>query len=109
MYKHDLHPSRRNRPRSLVRSVNQDFLQESRIPLAESVLKELKAVNHINLPKEEDRLGAFKKYLHYVKSTDGLPDRLRHAVLTELCRIVNTLLSNFFPCRMAGHGGAIQC
>jgi hypothetical protein len=98
MYKHNLHPSRRNRPRSLVRvrSVNQDFLQESRIPLAESVLKELKAVNHTNLPKEEDRLGAFKKYLHYVKSTNGLPDRLRHAVLKELCRIVDTLPSDSF-------------
>jgi hypothetical protein len=31
-----------------VRSVNQDFFQESRIPLAKSVIKGLKAVNYRN-------------------------------------------------------------
>jgi hypothetical protein len=79
-----------------VRSVNQDFFQESRIPLAESVMKELKAVDHKNFPDEGARLGAFKKYLNYVKSTNGLPDKLREAILKELCRIVNTLPNQFF-------------
>jgi hypothetical protein len=31
-----------------------------------------------------------------VTSTNGLPDRLRYAVLKELCRIVNTLPNTFF-------------
>lgn len=79
-----------------VRSVNQDFFQESRIPMAKAVIKELKAVIWNNFPDEEARLGAFKKYLNYLKSANGLPGQLREAILKELCRIVNTLPSTFF-------------
>jgi hypothetical protein len=80
-----------------VRSVNQDFFQESRIPLAESVIKELKEVDYQSLPEGENRLQVFNKYLCYVKSTNGLlPDRLRLAVLKELCRIVSSLRNQFF-------------
>jgi hypothetical protein len=79
-----------------VRSVNQDFFQESRLPLAEAVIKELKEVNSKNFPDEAARLRAFKKYLGYVKSTNRLPDKLREAILKELCRIVNTLPNRFF-------------
>jgi hypothetical protein len=79
-----------------VRSVNQDFFQESRIPLAKAVITELKAVIWENFPNEEARLHAFKQYLGYVKSTDGLPDKFRCAVLKELCRIVNTLPNQYF-------------
>jgi hypothetical protein len=80
-----------------VRSVNQDFFQESRIPLAKSVIKELKAVDCQSLPEGENRLQVFNKYLCYVKSTNGLlPDRLRYAVLKELCRIVRSLRNQFF-------------
>jgi len=79
-----------------VRSVNQDFFQESCLPLAEAVIKELKEVNSKNFPDEAARLRAFKKYLGYVKSTNGLPDKLREAILRELCHIVNTLPNKFF-------------
>lgn len=79
-----------------LRSVNQDFFQESRIPLAKAVIKELKEVNFKNFPDGAARLRVFKKYLGYVKSTNGLPDKLREAILKELCRIVNTLPNTFF-------------
>ena len=74
-----------------VRSVNQDFFQESRIPLAKAVITELKAVIWQNFPDEAARLRAFKQYLGYVKRTDALPYKLRYAVLKELSRIVDTL------------------
>lgn len=79
-----------------VRSVNQDFFQESRIPLAKSVIRELNAVTYRNMPNQEDRLRVFKKYLHYVKSTNALPDKLREAILKELCGIVTSLSNQFF-------------
>jgi len=85
-----------------VRSVNQDFFQESRIPLAKSVIKELKGVVYESLPKEEDRLRMFNKYLRYLNSTNGLPDRLRFAVLKELCRIVTSLPNQFFDAAWRG-------
>jgi hypothetical protein len=52
MHKYDLHPSRRSRPALIVcvRSVNQDFFQESRLPLAESVIGELKAADYMTFP-----------------------------------------------------------
>nr|WP_217345453.1 hypothetical protein [Noviherbaspirillum sp. L7-7A]MBV0879736.1 hypothetical protein [Noviherbaspirillum sp. L7-7A] len=78
-----------------VRSVNQDFFQASRIPLANAVIMELKAVISKNFPDPKARLGAFKKYLSYVQSTNGLPDRFRYAALKELCRIVNTLPNDY--------------
>ena len=85
-----------------VRSVNQDFFLETRIPLAESVVKELKGVVYESLPKEEDRLRMFNKYLRYLNSTNGLPDRLRFAVLKELCRIVTSLPNQFFDAAWRG-------
>ena len=85
-----------------MRSVNQDFFQESRIPLAKSVIKELKGVVYESLPKEEDRLRMFNKYLRYLNSTNGLPDRLRFAVLKELCRIVTSLPNQFFDAAWRG-------
>lgn len=79
-----------------VRTVNQDFFEESRIPVAKSVIEALKEVVCEKFPTEEGRLGEFNKYLGYVKSTNALPGRFRHAVLKELCRIVNTLPNQFF-------------
>jgi hypothetical protein len=43
-----------------VRSVNQDFFQASRIPLAKPIITELKAVIWNNFPDAEARLRALK-------------------------------------------------
>lgn len=79
-----------------VRSVNQDLFQESRIPLARSVIKELTAATYSNMPNQENRLRVFKKYLRYVKSTSALPDKLREAILKALCDVVTSLPNQFF-------------
>jgi hypothetical protein len=85
-----------SRPIVRIRTVNYDFYTESRIPLAESIHEELKAINHHSVPEPAARLGRFRHFLNAVKNKDYLPERLRLPILRQLSRIVITLANKEF-------------
>lgn len=85
-----------SKPIVRIRTVNQDFHAHTRIPLAESILQELKAINYLTSKEPAERLRQFRHYLGAVREKNYLPERFRLLILCELCRIVNTLPNEHF-------------
>jgi len=74
-----------------VRTVNQDFHDHSGQPLAESILRRLNAVNYTTVESAVERLRIFQHYLQSMKNKNYFPEHARRAILSELCRVVNSL------------------
>jgi hypothetical protein len=79
-----------------VRTVNQDFHDHSGQPLAESILRRLKAVNYRTVESPVERLRIFRHYLQSMTNKNYLPEHARRPILSELCRVVTSLANNEF-------------